>query len=131
MVDDLEAVPDEVDEPSARPQARWIAGRFRPRDHQTRQLSPLRWRQLGRSTRRRSGAQAGPALRSVRPFPPTHRASVDTEALGHDMNREITLEQVDGPQPPPLKLVRTPLWAHAAPPTVEHSELGHYLHRNH
>jgi hypothetical protein len=31
----------------------------------------------------------------MRSSPPTHGAPIHTQALSHDMNREITLEQVD------------------------------------
>jgi hypothetical protein len=47
------------------------------------------------------------------------------------MNRNIPLQQVDGAESSPFELRRTPRWAHANPPTGEHSGLGHYLGRNH
>jgi hypothetical protein len=47
------------------------------------------------------------------------------------MNRDVTLEEFDRAESSPLELSRAPLWAHAAPPTGEHSLLGHYLGRNH
>jgi hypothetical protein len=131
MVDDLEVVTDEVDDPSAGPQAGRVAGRLRPSHHHAGQLPPLRRGQLGRSAGCCAGAQASPALASVRPFPPANRAPVDAEALGHDMNRGLTLKQFDRAEASSLELSRAPLWAHAAPPTVEHSALGHYLHRSH
>ena len=92
MVDDLEVVTDEIDDPPTRPQARRIAGRFGPRHHQARQLSALRRGQLGRSTGGRAGAQTGPAMTPMRPFPPADRAPIDTEAFGYDMNRYLTLQ---------------------------------------
>jgi hypothetical protein len=67
----------------------------------------------------------------MRALPPPHRASIDTEALGHDMNGSVSLEEFDRAESPPLELSRAPLWAHVLPPTVKHSVLGHYLHRSH
>ncbi len=131
MVDDLEAVTDEIDDPPARPQARRIAGRFRPRYHQAGQLPTLRRGQLGRPAGGRAGAQPGPALAPMRPFPPADRAPIDTEPFGHDMNWGVTLQEFDRAEASSLELSRAPLWAHAAPPTGEHSALGHYLRRNH
>jgi hypothetical protein len=95
MVDDLEVLADDVDDPPARPEARGIAGGFRPGHDHARQLPPLRGRQLRRSTRRWARAKAHPTLPAMRSLPPTHGAPIDTQALGHDMNGKITLEQVD------------------------------------
>ncbi len=122
MVGDLEVAPDDVDDPPARPQARGVAGGFRPRHDQARQLPPLRGRQFGRTTRRRAG------LRTMRSLPSTHGASIDTQALGDDMHREVTLEQVDRTEPSSLELGRTSLWAHAHLPQ---GSIGHYLCRSH
>src|SRR3989475_6666458 len=49
VVDDLEGVADEVDDPPAGPQTRAIARRFRPRPDHARQLPPLPGRQPWRS----------------------------------------------------------------------------------
>ena len=95
MVDDLEVVADDIDNPPARPEARGVAGGFRPGHDQARQLPPLRDRQLRRPSRRRPRAKARPALPAMRALPPTHGAPIDTQALGYDMNWDITLEQVD------------------------------------
>jgi len=46
MVGDLEVVADEVDDPSARPEAGGVAGGFGPHDDQARQLPSLRGGQL-------------------------------------------------------------------------------------
>src|SRR6266480_2168546 len=56
-------------------------------------------------------------------LPPPHRAPIDTEALGHNMHGDVTLEQIDRAQPPSLELGRTPLWAHAHLPQ---KSIGHY-----
>src|SRR3989449_7419994 len=64
MVGDVEVVTDEVDDPSTRPQIRAIPGRFRPGDHQARQLLLLLCRQLRRAPRCRARAQARAALAS-------------------------------------------------------------------
>jgi hypothetical protein len=131
MVDDIEMLTDQVDEPTARPQAGAIAGRFRPGDHQAGQAASLRHREFRWSTGCGPGAQASAAPSPVHLLPPTDRPPVDAQALGHHMNRNIPLQQVDGAEPSPFELSRTPLWAHANPPTEEHSVLGHYLGRNH
>ena len=131
MVDDIEMLTDQVDDPTARPQAGAIAGRLRPGDHQASQSASLRHREFRWSTGCRPGAQASAALSPVRLLPPTDRPPVDAHALGHHMNRNIPLQQVDGTEPSPFELSRTPLWAHANPPAGEHSGLGHYLGRNH
>src|SRR3989454_8175420 len=131
MVGDVEVVTDEVDNPSARPQIRAIPGRFRPGDHQARQVLLLLCRQLWRAPRCRARAQAGAALASMRPLPSADRAPIDTQAFGDDMNGKLALEQFDRTESSSLKLSRAPLWAHAAPPTGEHSRLGHYFSRNH
>ena len=95
MVDDLELLTNQIDDPPARPQACAIAGGFRPGHDQARQLPPLRGRQLRRSARCWARAQARPALPPMRALPPSHGAPIDAQALGDDMNREITLEQLD------------------------------------
>jgi hypothetical protein len=131
MVDDIEVATDEVDDPPARPQAGAIAGRFWPGHDEARQSLPLGGGQLRRATGGGPGAEADAALSSVRPLPATDRPPIDAEAFGHDMNREVTLEEFDRAESSPLELSRAPLWAHAAPPTGEHNRLGHYLGRNH
>src|SRR5256885_15850589 len=99
MVDDLEALPDHVDDPPARPQARGVAGGFRPGHDEARQLLPLHGRQLRRSARGWARAQTCPALPTMRTLPPPHRAPIDTKALGHNMHGDVTLEQIDRAQP--------------------------------
>src|SRR3989442_4473422 len=131
MVDDLELLPNQIDDPAARPQARAIAGGFRPGDDHARESPPLRRRELRRSTGRRACAQAGATLSAVRPVPSTDRAPIDAQALGDDMNGEVTLEQFNRAESSPLELSRAPLWAHVVPPTGKHSVLGPYLHTNH
>src|SRR2546425_6993414 len=74
MVDDLEVVADDIDDPPARPEARGVAGGFRSGHDPARQLPPLRRRQLRRSTGRRACAQAGATLSAMRPLPSTDRA---------------------------------------------------------
>jgi hypothetical protein len=128
MVDNLELVADDVDNPPARPEARGVAGGFWSGHDYARQLLPLRGRQLRRSTRRRTRAQACRALPTMRSLPPTHRAPIDTQALGHDMNGDIALEQLDGAYPSSLELSRAPLWAHEHLPQ---RIIGHYLCRSH
>jgi hypothetical protein len=125
VIDDIEVVMDQVDDSPTRPQARAIAGRFRSRDDQARQALPLRRAELRRSPGGWSGAQAGAALTAVRPFPAADGAAIDAQALGHDMNGDVTPKQIDGPKPSLLEFSRAPLWAHAAPPTAEHSLIGH------
>src|SRR3989442_12868669 len=72
MVDDLEAVANDVDDPPARPEARRGDRGLPGRHDHARQLPPLRRRQLRRATRRRAGAKARPALPPMRALPPTH-----------------------------------------------------------
>src|SRR5439155_10183583 len=69
MVDDLELLTNQIDDPPARPQACAIAGGFRPGDDHTRESPSLRRRELRRSTGGPAGAQAGPPLSSVHPLP--------------------------------------------------------------
>jgi hypothetical protein len=130
MVGNVEVVTDEVDDPPTRPQFRAIPGRGRPGDHEARQLLLLLGRQLRRAPRCRARAQAGAALASMCPLPSADRAPIDTQALGDDMNGKLALEQFDRAKSSSLELSRAPLWAHPAPPTGEHSRLGHYLGRN-
>jgi hypothetical protein len=125
MVDDVETLPDQVDDPPARPQARAVTGRFRTRDHQARQSLPLRRSELGGATRRRARAQPSTALAPVGPLPSTDGTAIDAEPLGHGMNGDITLEEFDRAESSPLELSRAPLWAQAAPPTGQHILLGH------
>jgi hypothetical protein len=131
MVGDVEVVTDEVDDPSTRPQIRAIPGRFWPGDHQARQLLLLLRRQLRRAPRGRARAQTGAALASMRPLPSAHRAPIDTQALGDHRNGKLALKQFDRAKSSSLQLSRAPLWAHATPPTGEHTRLGHYLGSNH
>ena len=127
VVDDIEVVMNQVDDSPTRPQARAIAGRFRPRDDQPRQSTALHRTELRRAPGGRPGAQAGAALASMRPLPSADGAPIDTETLGHDMNGDVTSEQLDRAESSLLEFSRAPLWAHAVPPTGEHNRLGHYL----
>jgi len=131
MVDHFELTTHHLDDPATRPQACVIAGRFRPGYHQAGQSLPLGGAEFRWPTGCRTCPQPGAALAAVGPLPPTDGAPIDAEALGHDMNGDVTLEQVDRAKSPLLEFSRTPLWAHAAPPTEEYSSLGHYLHRYH
>jgi hypothetical protein len=58
-------------------------------------VPPLRRGELWRSAGRWARPQTGTALPAVRAFPSTDGAPIHPEALGHDMNRDITLEQFD------------------------------------
>jgi hypothetical protein len=127
VIDDIEVVMDQIDDSSTGPQTRAIAGRFRPRDDQPRQSTALHRTELRRSPGGQPGAQASAALTSVRPLPPADGAPIDAQALGYDVNGDVTLEQLDRAESSLLEFSRAPLWAHAAPPTGEHSRLGHYL----
>jgi hypothetical protein len=127
VVDDIEVVMNQVDDSPTRPQARAIAGRFRPRNDDARQSTALCRAELRRSPGGGPGAQAGTALASVRPLPSADGAPIDAEALGHDMNGDVTPEQGDRAESSLLEFSRAPLWAHPAPPTGEHSLIGHYL----
>jgi hypothetical protein len=95
MVDDLELLPDNIDDSPARPQARRVAGGFRPCHHQARQLLSLRRGQFRRSARRRACSKPGATTSSVRSLPSAHGAPIHAEALGHDMHGNITLEEID------------------------------------
>jgi hypothetical protein len=117
VVDDIEVVMDQIDDSSTGPQTRAVAGRFRPRDDQPRQSTALPRAELRRSPGGQPGAQASAALMSVRPLPAADGAPIDAQALGHDMNGDVTLEQLDRAKSSLLELSRAPLWAHAAPPT--------------
>jgi hypothetical protein len=127
VVDDIEVVMNQVDDSPTRPQARAIAGRFRPRDDQARQPTALHRAELRRSPGGRPGPQAGAALASMRPLPSADGAPIDTETLGHDMYGDVPPEQLDRAESSLLEFSRAPLWAHAVPPTGEHNRLGHYL----
>jgi len=131
MVDDREVLTDQIDDASTGPQAGAIAGGFWPRDHHARQATALRGTELGRSTGSRPGAQAGAPLSSMCPLPSPDGAPIDADAVSHDMNRDITLQQCDRAESSSLELSRASLWAHAVPPTGKHNLLGHYLHSNH
>src|SRR4029450_4622224 len=80
-----------------------------------------------RGTEGGPSAQAGAPLAWVRPLPSADGAPIDAETLGHDMHGDVTLEQGDRAESSLLEFNRAPLWAHAVPPTGEHSRLGHYL----
>jgi hypothetical protein len=112
MVDDVEVGTDQVNDPSTRPQAGTIAGRFRPGDHQTSQSVPLGRGQLRGSTGGRPGAQAGAALSPVGALPSPDGPPIDAQALGHHMDGQVTLEQFDRAESSSLELGRAPLWAH-------------------
>jgi hypothetical protein len=116
MVDDTEVMPDQVDDASTRPQTGAIAGHFRSRDDKARQSVALRGAELRWSTRRGTGTRPVATTSSVRALPPTDGPPIDAEAVGHDMNREVTLEQLDRVESSALELSRAPLWAHVAPP---------------
>jgi len=95
MVDDFELVADEVDYPPARPQARTVPGLFRPRHDQAHQLTALSSRQLWRSAGCRARTQAATAPPAIRPLPTAYGAPIHTQALGHDMHGDLSLEQFD------------------------------------
>jgi hypothetical protein len=46
------------------------------------------------------------------------------------MNRDVTLEEFDRAESPPLELSRASLWAHVAPPTGEHKPARTLLRQN-
>ncbi len=116
---------EQLDDPSARPQAGTVPRRFQSRNHQARKPLPL----LDVSFGGRPDALGGHAASRG----PVADASASSDgwsadrpqALRHDMNRNVTLKQFDRAKSSPLELSRTPLWAHAAPPTGEHSRVGH------
>jgi len=95
MVDDLELLSDDLDDPPARPQARGVAGGFRSRHDEARQLLALRGGQLRWPARRRAGPQASATTPPVRPLPSAHGPPIHAKAVGHDMHGDITLEQID------------------------------------
>src|SRR2546425_5924957 len=99
MIDDLELVADDIDDPPARPQARGIASRFRPRHDHAHQLTPLRRAQLRRTARCRARAQAVATPSPVRALPPADGAPIHTQPLGHDMHGDLTPEGVDRAEP--------------------------------
>jgi hypothetical protein len=80
MVDDFELTTDEVDDPSTRPQACAIAGRFRPRI--TRRASRCRCAGLSFGGRPDAGRARSPArpLSSVRALPSADGTPIDAEA---------------------------------------------------
>ena len=127
MIDDIEVVMNQVDDSPARPQARAITGHFRPGNDHARQSTALRGAEFRRSPRGRPGAEAGAALSSVGPLPSPDGAPIDAQAVRHHMNGDIALKQVNRTEASLLEFRRAPLWAHAVPPTGEHSRLGHYL----
>src|SRR2546428_9822053 len=94
MVDDFELVPDEVDDPPAGPQARAVAGFFRPRHDQAHQLTALSGRQLWRSAGRGARAKAAAATAAVRPLPAAAGEALHTPALRHHHKRGLTLEHI-------------------------------------
>jgi hypothetical protein len=95
MVDDLELLSDDIDDPPARPQARGVAGGFRSRHDEARQLLALRGGQLRWSARRRACPQASATAPPVRPLPSAHGPPIHAKAVGHNMHGDITLEQID------------------------------------
>ena len=131
MVEDIEAIADQLDDSPTGPQAGAITGGFRPGDHEAGQLPALRGAEFRRSTGGRPCAETDGALPSVGPLPTADGAPIDPEAVRHHMHGDVTLQQVHRTQSSPLELGWAPLWAHRVPPTVEHSVLGHYLHSNH
>ncbi len=128
MVDDLELLSDDIDDPPARPQARGVAGGFRSRHDEARQMLSLRGGQLWWSPRRRACPQTSATAPAVRTLPSAHGTPIHAEAFGHDMHGDITLEQIDRAEPPSLELRWAPLWAHAHLPQ---GSIGHYLYRSH
>jgi hypothetical protein len=93
MVDDREVLLDQVDDTSTGPQARAIAGGFRPRDDQARESTALPGAELGRSTGGPPGAQAGAALSSVCLLPSSDGAPINPEAIRHRMHGDVALKQ--------------------------------------
>src|SRR2546422_2197598 len=92
MIDDLELVADDIDDPPARPQARGIASRFRPRHDHAHQLTPLRRAQLRRTARRGARAQAVATPSPVRALPPAGGAPVPTQPPRPHQHRGLTPE---------------------------------------
>src|SRR5881396_2105249 len=115
MVDDVKASANEVDDLPARPQARVVARRFRARHDQTHQAALPGGGQLRGPTRRRPPSESLAAVPTICPLPASHRSPIHAEPLGDDVNRDVTLQQLDGADPLPLKFGRAPLWAHAHP----------------
>src|SRR2546428_2788737 len=89
MIDDLELVADDIDDPPARPQARGIASRFPPRHDHAHQLTPLRRAQLRRTARCGARAQAVATPSPVRALPPADGAPVPTPPPGPHHDRGL------------------------------------------
>src|SRR6516162_7468948 len=119
MIDDMEAIADELHDPAAGPQGGRIAERLRTAQDPARERLPLLHGQLRRTARggARPDAIASPA--QVCPFPASHRSAVDADYLSDDHRSQPLLQQRDGTQATAFQLRRTPLWAHPAPPQGE------------
>src|SRR2546427_4531468 len=101
MVDHLELVTDDVHDPPARPKARGVARRFRPRHDQAHQLPSLGRRQLRRSARRRACSKAGAALPPVGSLPSADGAPNPPPAPAPRLPRGLPPAEVHGREPPP------------------------------
>src|SRR5215813_2008459 len=121
MVDDIEVMANQINDASAGPEARGVAGSFRAGDDEARQSTALGGAELRRPTRGRLGAEASAALASVGSLPSPDRPPIDTEAISHHMNGNLTLQQFDGTEASSLQLSRASLWAHGIPPAGQHS----------
>jgi hypothetical protein len=93
VVGDLEALADDFDDPSARPQARAVTGRLWPRHYHAYQRPSLRHRQLRRSPRHRAGAETGLAAHPVGPFPAPHRPAIHSAPIGDHVHANIALQR--------------------------------------
>ena len=123
VVRHAQAVLDKVDNAPARPQARSIPGGFGPLQDPADELLALTRGQPGGAARHGASPQSPASALSIRALPSADRPAIDAELVGYGMHRDVALEQLDGAEPPPLQIRRTPLWAHGIPPTKDNRTL--------
>jgi hypothetical protein len=123
MVDDLELLSDDIDDPPTRPPARGVAGGFRSRHDEARQLLSLCGGQLRRSARRRACPQAraiappgAPASIGARNVDP-RRGGRPRHARGHHAGADRSRVTAGARAPP-----GSPVGA-CTPPTGEYRTL--------
>src|SRR5262249_59977711 len=103
MVEDLEAIADQLDESPTRPQAGAIAGGFRSGDDEAGQVPALDGAELGRSTGRWPRAETGGGPSSGGSLSTPGGAPVGTQAVPPPLNGGLPPQQVNltPPAPPP------------------------------
>ena len=127
MVDDPHMAPDQFGDSQRRPELRAVAVCHRPLEKQTNQSFLLPWRQPTRSARRGLGLERIGASFSHGIAPSHHAAGVATDPASNFMQRQVLLDERDGPSATLLQRLGRAVRSHGDTSLRDVSSILHYL----